>query len=98
MRAAALAVVAAFAGLLLYGVGHLPERGALDAPTNTPESAVGSLNAASYYVENAYADAKTPNMVTVALADYRSFDTLGETTVIVTAGFACALILRRRRT
>lgn len=97
MRAAALAVVTAFAGLLLFGIGHLPERGALDAPTNRPQSVVGSPNAASYYAENAYADAKTPNMVTVTLADYRGFDTLGETTVIFTAGLACAMILRRRR-
>jgi multicomponent Na+:H+ antiporter subunit B len=35
-------------------------------------------------------------MVTVTLADYRGFDTLGETLVVLTAGMACWLILRRR--
>lgn len=97
MRTLALSVAAAFAGVMLLGVFHLPERGDLDGPTNTRESVVGSPNAAAYYVENAYRDARTPNIVTVTLADYRGFDTLGETTVIVTAGLACAMILRRRR-
>jgi multicomponent Na+:H+ antiporter subunit B len=34
--------------------------------------------------------------VTVVLADYRGFDTLGETIVVFAAGLACFLILRRR--
>jgi multicomponent Na+:H+ antiporter subunit B len=42
-------------------------------------------------------DAATPNVVTTVLADYRGYDTLGETTVIFTAGVACILLLRRRR-
>jgi multicomponent Na+:H+ antiporter subunit B len=39
----------------------------------------------------------TPNVVTSVLADYRGYDTLGETTVIFTAGMACILLLRRGR-
>lgn len=97
MRRIVLAVLLAFTGLLFYGISHLPARGSEAAPPNTPQSAVGSPNAATYYVENAYADAETPNMVTVTLADYRGYDTLGETTVIFTAGVACALILRKVR-
>lgn len=97
MRRLVLLVLLAFAGLLLYGIGNLPERGDLDAPVNRAESAVGSPNAATYYVENAYEDAETLNMVTVTLADYRGFDTLGETAVIFAAGIACALVLRRSR-
>ncbi len=37
-----------------------------------------------------------PNMVTAGLADYRGYDTLGETTVIFTAGISVILLLRRR--
>ena len=37
-----------------------------------------------------------PNMVTAGLADYRGYDTLGETTVIFTAGVSVILLLRRR--
>ena len=36
----------------------------------------------------------TPNVVTVVLASYRGFDTLGETTVIFTAGIAVLILLR----
>ncbi|HUV79865.1 MAG TPA: hydrogen gas-evolving membrane-bound hydrogenase subunit E [Candidatus Bathyarchaeia archaeon] len=38
----------------------------------------------------------TPNMVTAGLADYRGYDTLGETTVIYTAAISVILLLRRR--
>jgi len=38
----------------------------------------------------------TPNMVTAGLADYRGYDTLGETTVIFTAAISVILLLRRR--
>jgi multicomponent Na+:H+ antiporter subunit B len=36
-------------------------------------------------------------MVTVILADYRGYDTLGEETVIYTAGLICFLLLRKRK-
>jgi multicomponent Na+:H+ antiporter subunit B len=47
------------------------------------------------YIEKALEETGAPNMVTAVLADYRSFDTLGETTVIFTAGLSCLLLLRR---
>ncbi len=37
----------------------------------------------------------TPNMVTAGLADYRGYDTLGETVVIFTAAISVAALLRR---
>jgi len=97
MRRLVLVALVVFAGLIVYGMTHVPERGSPTAPPNAEESVVGSPNAATYYIEHAYEDAETPNMVTVTLADYRGYDTLGETTVIFAAGLACALILRSRR-
>ena len=38
-----------------------------------------------------------PNVVTSVLADYRGYDTLGETTVIFTAGIGVMLLLRGMR-
>ena len=38
-----------------------------------------------------------PNVVTAVLADYRSFDTLGEVTVVFTAGIGVLLLLRSSR-
>jgi hypothetical protein len=48
------------------------------------------------YVEEGHHETEVPNMVTYILADYRSYDTLGETTVIFTAGVGIILLLRRR--
>lgn len=86
-----------FGSLLVYGSLGLPNRGDADAPANRRYSASGSVNAASYHIQNAYKDAATPNMVTVILADYRGFDTLGEEVVIFTAGIICFLLLRKRK-
>jgi multicomponent Na+:H+ antiporter subunit B len=47
------------------------------------------------YVEQSYPETRTPNIVTSVLADYRGYDTLGETVVILTAGLAVILILPR---
>ena len=38
-----------------------------------------------------------PNIVTSVLADYRGYDTLGETTVIFTAGIGVLLLLSGSR-
>lgn len=49
------------------------------------------------YIARSEADTGVPNVVTAVLASYRGFDTLGETTVIFTAGIAVLILLRRRR-
>jgi hypothetical protein len=48
------------------------------------------------YIEEGEHETEVPNMVTYILADYRGYDTLGETTVIFTAGVSVLLLLRRR--
>ena len=78
-------------------VRDLPPRGAVDVPLHQSESSVGSPTAGTHYIENAFRDAATDNIVTVVLADYRSFDTFGETVVVFAAGIACLLILRGRK-
>ena len=50
-----------------------------------------------YFVENTMKDTAVPNIVTSVLADYRGYDTMFETTVILTAGLACFLLLRIQR-
>ena len=47
------------------------------------------------YEERVEEECGVPNMVTAILADYRGYDTLGETTVIFTACVAVILLLRR---
>lgn len=76
---------------LTWGVMILPPFGRADNPIH--------LHVAPYYLENSLKDTDVPNVVASVLADYRSFDTLGEVTVIFTAGIGVMLLLRggRRR-
>jgi len=79
--------VLALVALMLVATADLPDRGQPDAPAAT--------GVAADYVSRTLDDADTPNVVTSILADYRSLDTLGETTVVFTAALAVALVLRR---
>ena len=73
---------------LIYGTLDMPKWGDPYSPAATHVS--------PYYLEHSIEHTATPNVVTSVLADYRSYDTLGETTVIFTAGMACILLLKRR--
>ena len=46
----------------------------------------------NYYIENTRDKLKFPNLVTAILASFRGYDTLGETTVILTAAMSILLI------
>lgn len=85
-----LAAVPALAigALLLYGVNALPPFGDPGTPA--------MVHVSSEYVAGSQADIATPNVVTAVLGDYRSFDTLIETAVVLTAALACLLVLQRR--
>jgi len=90
-------ILAVFAGLMIVASAGMPNRGDANAQMNLEKSPVGSPVAAYYYIQNSKTDAHTDNMVTVILADWRGYDTLGEETVILTAGLICFLLLRKRR-
>lgn len=89
MKAVALAILGIFLLVLLYAEGDLAARGDPESPAN--------VHVSPFYIQRALPDTKTPNLVTAVLADYRGYDTLGETVVIFAAGLACALVLLRRR-
>jgi multicomponent Na+:H+ antiporter subunit B len=97
LRALSYTVLAGFFSLMIYASMLLPPRGDPTAPIHREFSAAGTPVAGSYYILHAQEDADTENIVTVVLADYRGFDTLGETTVVFAAGVAVFLILRRSR-
>lgn len=76
-------------GLLAFGMLGLPEFG-------EPDSIIHH-HVAPRYLEQGMAETGVPNIVTAVLASYRGFDTLGETTVVFTAGVGVILLLRRWR-
>ena len=49
------------------------------------------------YLEEGPKETGVPNVVTAVLASYRGYDTLGETTVVFTAGIGVIALLRRRK-
>lgn len=86
--------------LLAVGVGAALIYGTFGlSPFGTPDAVIHK-HVAPHYLTNSIKETGVPNVVTSTLADYRSFDTLGETTVIFTAGIGVMLLLRgpgRRR-
>jgi multicomponent Na+:H+ antiporter subunit B len=96
-RAVAYLLLLGFFGVFVYASLGLPRRGDATGAIHQVTSAAGTPVAGTYYITNAYRDARTDNIVTVVLADYRGFDTLGETLVVFAAGIACFLLLRRTK-
>lgn len=90
-------LMAAFAVLLIYAASGLPFRGDPDNRMHHERSMINTPVAGNYYIQEAYHDAHTPNIVTVVLGDYRAIDTFGEQVVIYTAGIITLLVLRRSR-
>lgn len=80
-------VVTLTGATLVYGTLDMPDYGSHDAPIqNYPVPS---------FIEKAQHDVPhVPNVITVVLASFRGYDTLGETTVIFTAGIAVTLLLR----
>lgn len=88
---ASLALALVIGAVLVWGTLSLPSFGTADA--------VIHRHVAPRYLAESLRETGVPNVVTAVLADYRGFDTLGETTVIFTAGIGVMLLLRglRRR-
>ena len=84
-RIGPMLVCVATGAALIYATVDLP---ALGDPNSAANTGVGYT-----YLEINWYDTGIPNVVTPVLASYRGFDTLGETTVVFTAGLAVALLL-----
>ncbi|MCB1520578.1 MAG: DUF4040 domain-containing protein [Hyphomicrobiaceae bacterium] len=84
-----LFVAAVTGGALIWGTFPLPRFG-------VQESAI-HMHVAPEYLQHSKDHKMPPNVVTAVLGDFRGYDTLGETTVIFTAGIGVMLLLRGRR-
>ncbi len=71
--------------------------GTLDMPAFGDPEAVIHTHFVPEFIEGSEKDIGVPNIVTSVLATYRGYDTLGETTVIFTAGVAVMMLLGLRR-
>jgi multicomponent Na+:H+ antiporter subunit B len=75
--------------ILVWGTLLLP-------PFGSPDAAI-HRHVVPRYLADTIKETNVPNVVTSVLADYRGYDTLGETTVIFTAGIGVMLLLRGAR-
>ena len=84
-------LLAAFATgcVLIYGTMDLPRFGDPFAPAHR--------HVIPRYLEESGEEIGVPNVVTSVLASYRGYDTLGEVTVIFTAGVGVMLLIGRHR-
>lgn len=85
--------------LLSLAVGAMLVWGTLVLPSFGTPDAVIHQHVAPRYIAETVRETGSPNIVTAVLADYRGFDTLGETAVIFIAGIGVMLLLgglRRR--
>lgn len=81
-----LAVSLSVGALLVYGAFGLPS-------FNDPVAPIHQ-HVVPRYLQN---EVDVPNVVTAVLASFRGYDTLGETTVVFTAGAGLIALLRRRK-
>ncbi len=84
-----LAVSIAVGGALVYGSLGLPAFSDPEAPIHK--------HVVPRYLEQSLKETGVPNVVTAVLASYRGYDTLGETTVVFTAGAGVIALLRIRK-
>jgi len=75
--------------MLVYGTLGLPAFSDPDAPIHR--------HVAPRYINEGLRETGVPNIVTAVLASYRGYDTLGETTVVFTAGIGVIVLMRRIR-
>lgn len=84
-----LLLVLVTGGALIYGTLDMPGYGDPDAPIHR--------HVAPRYIEGTLPETGVPNVVTSTLASYRGYDTLGETTVVLTAASGVLVLIGRGR-
>ena len=84
-----LVLSASVGAALVYGSLGLPAFSDPESPIHT--------HVVPHYLNDTLKETGVPNAVTSVLASYRGYDTLGETTVVFTAGVGVIALLRRKR-
>lgn len=86
MKGLTIAILAACALIMLVA--------AVDLPNWADPAAPASTHLSPDFLEQGYGATATPNIVTVVLADYRSYDTMFEAVVVFAAALIVLVILR----
>ena len=89
LRSLAMVSLLIMGTVFVYVVEDMP-------PVGNPENPA-HVHVAPRYIEKSEEETGVPNIVTAILANYRGYDTLGETTVIFTAGISVMILFQRWR-
>ena len=92
-----LVVVVITGFVLLLATPQMPAFGDPEAPANKHVVPEYLADAVPQYSPETVVEVGIPNVVTTVLASYRGYDTLGEVTVIFTAGVAVMMLVGGRR-
>jgi len=72
--------------VLIYGIFNMPTEANVFSPSYN--------DVANHYLTNGASETNASNIIAAILADYRGFDTLGETIVLFTSVVAVGSVLR----
>ncbi|QLY40225.1 hypothetical protein HF295_04845 [Hujiaoplasma nucleasis] len=72
--------------ILVFAIFEMPTQASVDAPAYN--------DVVDYYIEEGAKETNASNLIAGILADYRGFDTLGETIVLFTSVVAVGSVLR----
>ena len=72
--------------VLIFGIMQMPTGANVNAPAYN--------DIAQHYINNGASETNASNIIAAILADYRGFDTLGETIVLFTSVVAVGSVLR----
>lgn len=75
--------------IMVMAVLEMPKTCCVDAPAYS--------DVTEYYIDNAVRQTGATNVISAILADYRLFDTLGETIVLFTSIVAVVSALRKKK-
>lgn len=85
----AVFICALLCGTLLYVSSDLPQYGSVQAPIHN--------NSSKFYITHTKEQVGIKSFVAAILASYRGYDTLGETLVVLIAGFGVLLVTKNAK-
>lgn len=83
--------------LIALGLSLIMVMAVLEMPRTCCVDAPAYNEVTEYYIDNAVRDTGATNVISAILADYRLFDTLGETIVLFTSIVAVVSALRKKK-
>lgn len=83
--------------MIVLGLSFIMVMAVLEMPGTCCVDAPAYNEVTEYYIENAVRETGATNVISAILADYRLFDTLGETIVLFTSIVAVVSVLRKKK-